>query len=66
MPFKSKAQVRKFAILRDEGKISEKTFDEWARKTDFSKLPARKLSSTYKRKGRKVPEGIGKRRRKEA
>ena len=33
MPFKSKAQRRKFAKLVEEGKISKKTFDEWDKDT---------------------------------
>ena len=41
MPFKSKAQRRKFAQLLVEGKISDKTFEEWNRETGFRKLPER-------------------------
>jgi hypothetical protein len=33
MPFKSKAQRRKFAQLLVEGKISNQTFEEWNRET---------------------------------
>jgi 3-deoxy-D-manno-octulosonic-acid transferase len=41
MPFKSKAQRRKFAQLLVEGKISDKTFEEWNRETGYRKLPER-------------------------
>ena len=42
MPFKSQAQVRKFAELMKQGKISPQTFAEWHRSTpDMSKLPER-------------------------
>ena len=33
MPFKSKAQRRKFAQLLVEGKIKPETFEEWNRET---------------------------------
>jgi hypothetical protein len=41
MPFKSQAQRRKFAQLLVEGKISNKTFEEWNRETGGKKLPER-------------------------
>src|SRR6185437_12445492 len=41
MPFKSQAQRRKFAQLLVEGKISDKTFEEWNRETGSKKLPER-------------------------
>lgn len=41
MPFKSKKQARKFALLMHQGKISRKTFQEWASHTNFKKLPLR-------------------------
>ena len=41
MPFKSKAQRRKFAELLVEGKISPETFEEWNRETGGAKLPER-------------------------
>ena len=34
MPFKSKAQRRKFAQLLIEGKISNETFEEWNRERE--------------------------------
>jgi hypothetical protein len=41
MPFKSKAQRRKFAELLVKGEISEETFEEWNRSTGSKKLPER-------------------------
>lgn len=39
MPFKSKAQRRKFAELLVKGEISPETFEEWNRETGNAKLP---------------------------
>ena len=39
MPFKSKAQRRKFAHLLVEGKIKPETFEEWNRETGKKELP---------------------------
>ena len=41
MPFKSKAQRRKFAQLLVEGKIKPETFEEWNRETGGAALPER-------------------------
>jgi hypothetical protein len=41
VPFKSKAQRRKFAELLVKGEISEETFEEWNRSTGSKKLPER-------------------------
>lgn len=41
MPFKSKAQRRKFAQLLVEGKIKPETFEEWNRETGGDALPER-------------------------
>jgi hypothetical protein len=41
VPFKSKAQRRKFAELLVQGKISEDVFEEWNRETGSAKLPER-------------------------
>ena len=41
MPFKSKAQRRKFAQLLVEGKISDETYEEWNRSTGSKTLPER-------------------------
>jgi hypothetical protein len=60
MPFKSKAQRRKFAQLLVQGKISDQTFEEWNRETGAKKLPER-VSSTpkarMKRSKRKTQKG---------
>ncbi|NPV80802.1 MAG: hypothetical protein HPY52_11080 [Firmicutes bacterium] len=43
MPFKSKAQMRKFAAMAERGEISKREFEEWERHTpSISKLPERK------------------------
>jgi hypothetical protein len=41
MPFKSKAQRRKFAELLVKGEISEETYEEWNRSTGSKELPER-------------------------
>jgi hypothetical protein len=52
MPFKSQAQRRKFAELLVQGKISNKTFEEWNRETGGKKLPERvKKTRATSRKG---------------
>jgi hypothetical protein len=50
MPFKSKAQRRKFAQLLVEGKISDQTFEEWNRETGAKELPERVVHSTAREK----------------
>ena len=56
MPFKSKAQRRKFAELLVKGEISEETYEEWNRSTGGAQLPERvdpkkKARSTTRRTG---------------
>ncbi|MGH9239863.1 MAG: hypothetical protein ACRD3G_17610 [Vicinamibacterales bacterium] len=46
MPFKSRAQRRKFAELLVEGKISPETYEEWNRETGGKRLPERVKRST--------------------
>jgi hypothetical protein len=41
LPFKSKAQRRKFAELMVKGEISPETFEEWNRDTGSARLPER-------------------------
>jgi hypothetical protein len=41
VPFKSKAQRRKFAELLVKGEISDETYEEWNRETGKAKLPER-------------------------
>jgi len=50
MPFKSKAQRRKFAELLVEGKIKPGTYEEWNRETGAKKLPER---VTHKKRTKK-------------
>ena len=52
MPFKSQAQRRKFAQLLVEGKISNKTFEEWNRETGGRKLPERVKPKAKRRRKR--------------
>jgi hypothetical protein len=56
MPFKSKAQRRKFAQLLVEGKIKPQTYEEWNRETGGKVLPERvrskKKRTTRKRRGK--------------
>lgn len=52
MPFKSKAQRRKFAELLVKGEITPETFEEWNRETGSAKLPERvKAARKTKPKG---------------
>ena len=41
MPFKSKAQRRKFAELLVAGEITPETYEEWNRETGRQELPER-------------------------
>ena len=49
MPFKSKAQRRKFAQLLVEGKIKPETYEEWNRETGRKVLPERVRPKKNKR-----------------
>ena len=69
MPFKSKAQRRKFAELLVTGKISPETYEEWNRETGGKELPERvkkkakaKKRKTAKRKARKATKARPKKR----
>jgi len=57
MPFKSKAQVRKFGAMVRRGEISKKKFKQWLAETpNVKKLPERvkrKKQKKTKRKKRK-------------
>jgi macrodomain Ter protein organizer (MatP/YcbG family) len=46
VPFKSRAQRRKFAELLVKGEISPETFEEWNRETGSAKLPERVKPTT--------------------
>ena len=58
MPFKSKAQRRKFAELLVKGEISPETYEEWNRSTGRKELPERvhkpRKKSARTRKARKT------------
>jgi hypothetical protein len=53
MPFKSKAQRRKFAELLVKGKISNETFEDWNRETGGKHLPEHVVRRTRKKAQRK-------------
>ena len=53
MPFKSKAQRRKFAQLLVEGKITPEVYEEWNRETGGAQLPER--VNTPKKATRRKP-----------
>ena len=65
MPFKSKAQRRKFAQLLVDGAISPETYEEWNRETGSKTLPERvtpkgparkpKASSTGRKRSSAAP-----------
>ena len=61
MPFKSKAQRRKFAELLVKGEITAETFEEWNRETGGAKLPEYAGSKTARaaksRKQKSRPPG---------
>ena len=54
MPFKSKAQRRKFAQLLVEGKISDEVYEEWNRSTGGTELPERVKPATKRKTARKA------------
>jgi hypothetical protein len=66
MPFKSKAQRRKFAELLVKGEISEEVFEEWNRETGSAKLPER-VHTKRPRRGvtrKRKPKARGRRKSK--
>ena len=51
MPFKSKAQMRKFAAMERAGELPPGTFERWMRETKSPKrLPERKSRDRSKRR----------------
>jgi hypothetical protein len=54
MPFKSRAQRRKFAELLVKGKISPQTFEEWNRATGSAKLPEHVSQSSKRAKPKRT------------
>jgi len=74
MPFKSKAQRRKFAQLLVEGKIKDETYEEWNRSTGRKELlerihpkkddrPKRKRATGKKRAPRTTKKRVTAKRR---
>ena len=61
MPFKSKAQRRKFAELLVKGEISPETYEEWNRSTGRKELPERVKPKKKKTRARKAAESARKR-----
>jgi len=55
MPFKSKAQRRKFAELLVKGEISPETYEEWNRETGGKIFPER-VKKKKKKKARKTAQ----------
>ena len=64
MPFKSKAQRRKFAELLVTGKITPETYEEWNRETGGKVLPERVKKKAKKTRARKQKAATKKRARK--
>ena len=63
MPFKSKAQRRKFAELLVAGKISDETYEEWNRSTGKATLPDRvKPKARAKAKSQSKRKTVAKRK----
>jgi hypothetical protein len=62
MPFKSKAQRRKFAELLVTGKITPETYEEWNRETGGKELPER-VKRNKARKAKKKAKKAGKGRK---
>ena len=65
MPFKSKAQRRKFAELLVKGEISEETYEEWNCETGSAELPER-VKSAKKGRSRTKAKPKGRASRSEA
>jgi len=63
MPFKSKAQRRKFAQLLVEGKITDDQYEEWNRSTGKKVLPER-LHPKASAKKTSLPKTTAKKRAK--
>ena len=66
MPFKSKAQRRKFAQLLVEGKIKPETYEEWNRETGFRDLPERVKKKKGANKATKAKKAKKAKKRKSA
>ena len=66
MPFKSKAQRRKFAELLVTGKITPETYEEWNRETGGKVLPERVKKKAKKKRARKKTAKRKRARKKQA
>jgi len=69
MPFKSKAQRRKFAQLWVEGKITDEAYERWNKETGGAELPERvvppkEAQAKPKPKAKPGPKAKGKTRSK--
>ena len=64
MPFKSKAQRRKFAELLVKGEITPETYEEWNRETGRKELPERVNRAKKKTRTRKTAKRKAKKARK--
>ncbi len=54
MPFKSKSQVRKFAMLVKQHKMSQAEFQKWLRETgNIKKLPERVKRKKKAKRGKR-------------
>ena len=62
MPFKSKAQRRKFAELLVTGKITPETYEEWNRETGRKILPERVKKKAKKKKSARKRKAAKKKR----
>jgi hypothetical protein len=62
MPFKSKAQRRKFAQLLVEGKISKEVFEEWNRETGGKQLPEHVVRRTRNKAQTRSPRAQAQKR----
>jgi len=60
MPFKSKAQRRKFAELLVEGKITPEAYERWSRETGRAELPERVKAKKKRTSGRKAKKRTSK------
>ena len=66
MPFKSKAQRRKFAELLVKGEISPETYEEWNKETGGRALPERVTKAKKKAKKKKRARKTAAKKRKTA
>jgi hypothetical protein len=64
VPFKSKAQRRKFAELLVKGEISPETYEEWNRETGSQQLPERVKHRARKKAAKKRRTATRARRKK--